>query len=149
MLAILVSNFSYANEQKALNCPSLEKVIETYQTAIVNWNENEFRKLFFNYSIPWIGVEPNKMTGTLPSNDGLEYGSVAGFAKWVATTGKRIEEKMTNIKINSDGYVGNIFYDYEFFIGDKLFSKGSANWSLLKTSQCWKITSKTYSKTAK
>ena len=146
---LIVSNMVLATEYKPKECPNLGQVIQDYQSAIANSDEDKFRNLFFNYSIPWIGINPAKVTGTAPSNDGLEYGSVPGFAKWMVNSGKRFEEKMLEIKTNTNGNVANVFYHYEFFIDGKLFTRGAANWSLIKTAECWKITSKTYSKEAK
>ncbi len=145
LIVIIFSSFCSAKETESKSCPNLNDVIETYQTSVSQKDEQAFLNLFLSYSIPWVGVNPAKRQGNLPSNEGLVYGAVPGFTNWLVNSGIKFEETMSDIKINTDGNVASIFYKYEFLLDDKLYSTGSVSWSLIKTANCWKIASKIYS----
>lgn len=145
LIIITFSGFTSAKVTESTSCPSLSDVIESYQTSVAQKNEQEFLNLFLSYSIPWVGVNPAKRMGNLPSNEGLIYGAVPGFTNWLVNSGIKFEETMTDIKINTDGNVASVFYKYEFLLDNKTYSTGYVSWSLIKTTDCWKIASKIYS----
>jgi hypothetical protein len=53
----------------------------------------------------------------------------------------KFEEKISDIRIQTDGDVGTVYYTYEFFRNEKLIRNGSKSWHLVRNFNGWRINS--------
>jgi len=118
----------------------IKQVIKDYQSAIVEKNERNFDLLLQRDLISWLETTPSNRTGTLPSQMGLGTPQ-SGFYIHVFGSDAKFEEKISNIRIQTDGDVGSVFYDYELFKNDESIKNGSTSWHLVRNFEGWRINS--------
>jgi hypothetical protein len=73
--------------------------------------------------------------------DGIGPSQLDGFAKLLATSKDKLEERFRNIEIRQDGPLGLVKFNYDFVINDKVHHSGLAVWQVRKIDGQWKILS--------
>jgi ketosteroid isomerase-like protein len=76
--------------------------------------------------------------------DGVGPSQLDRFAKLLATSKDKLEEKFRNIEIRQDGDLGLVTFNYDFVINDKVHHSGVEVWQLCKIDGEWKILSVTW-----
>jgi ketosteroid isomerase-like protein len=72
-------------------------------------------------------------------------GSYRDFAGYIATGKQRYQEKFSNLRIDTDGIIASLYFDYVFLIDDKENNRGDETWHLVRTAAGGKISSLRYS----
>lgn len=103
---------------------AIEQVVATFRTALINKDKDSFMKLFYSESIPWIGVSTdkslarenaNKPDPKMPDFKKLyATGNPRKFIEGIVKNPARIEETFDNVRIDSDGDVAQVWFDYSF-----------------------------------
>ena len=73
--------------------------------------------------------------------DGIGPSQLDGFAKLLATSKDKLDEKFRNIEIRQDGPLGLVTFNYDFVINDKVHHSGLEVWQVCKMDGRWKILS--------
>ena len=73
--------------------------------------------------------------------DGIGPSQLDGFAKLLATSKDKLEERFRNIEIRQDGPLGLATFNYDFVVNDKVTNSGLEVWQLRKIDGQWKILS--------
>jgi hypothetical protein len=73
--------------------------------------------------------------------DGTGPSQLDGFAKLLATSKDKLEERFQNIEIRQDGPLGLVTFNYDFVINDKVHHSGLEVWQVCKIDGQWKILS--------
>jgi ketosteroid isomerase-like protein len=73
--------------------------------------------------------------------DGIGPSQLDGFAKTLATSKDKLEERFRNIEIRQDGPLGLVTFNYDFVINDKVHHSGVEVWQVCKIDGQWKILS--------
>ena len=73
--------------------------------------------------------------------DGIGPSQLDGFAKLLATSKDKLEERFRNIEIRQDGPLGLVTFNYDFAINDKVHHSGLEVWQVCKIDGQWKILS--------
>ena len=73
--------------------------------------------------------------------DGIGPSQLDGFAKLLATSKDKLEERFRNIEIRQDGPLGLVTLNYDFVINDKVHHSGLEVWQVCKIDGRWKILS--------
>jgi hypothetical protein len=76
--------------------------------------------------------------------DGIGPSELDEFAKFLATSKDKLEEKFQNIEIRQDGPLGLATFNYDFVINDKVTNSGIEHWQVCKIDGQWKILSVTW-----
>ena len=76
--------------------------------------------------------------------DGIGPSQLDGFAKLLATSKDKLEEKFQNIEIRQDGPLGLVTFNYDFVENDKVTNSGIEHWQVCKIDGQWKILSVTW-----
>ncbi len=150
MLGGLASSSHYAVAQTADGSDKvqIERVIATFRAAIVNKDEEAFLRLFLKDDITWTGVTTDASIERLYANrpkPEMERpfkffnSSPRKFISFVITDKEKIDETMSNIRIDSDGDVGQVWFDYNFVRGSYKENWGKESWQMVRTSDGWKI----------
>ncbi|WP_426103963.1 hypothetical protein [Massilia sp. TSP1-1-2] len=130
----------------------IEQVVETFRVSIIKKDADSFMKLFYSDTIPWIGVttdkslareNANKPKPDMPDEQKISAGGsprkfIEGIVK---RTDMTIEEKFDNVRIDSDGDVAQVWFDYSFNRDDYKSNWGKEAWHLVRTDAGWKISS--------
>lgn len=145
VLLFVISASCLADPIEDKNDKALRQIVEDFRTALIEKDEAKFVKLFYDKSIPWIGIEQKENTGDLPSNSGVQQGNQLSFIAWIARVPERVEEKFWDITVQTDGLIAAVSFKYSFHLGDYKSNWGEEYWQLIKTNRGWKINSVIYS----
>jgi hypothetical protein len=78
--------------------------------------------------------------------DGIGPSQLDEFAKLLATSKDKLEERFRNVEIRQDGPLGLVAFNYDFVINDKVHHSGLEVWQVCKIDVQWKILSVTWTK---
>ena len=142
LLGQSISSFAEVTESEAqqISKDEIKQIIAGYQSAIMTKDEKKFDQLLQRDLISWLETTPDNRTGILPSQMGLKTPQ-QGFYHSVFGSDAKFEEKISNIRIQTDGDVASVFYDYEFFKNEKKIKNGSKSWHMVRNFEGWRINS--------
>lgn len=154
-LCLLPSLPAYAEQSTRADVEAIEKVIESFRTSLINKDKPTYMALFFSdkpEDIGWQYVsedtrladirreKPDAIKArNLPSNNFISLIDDA------VATAERREEKFFNTKIDTDGDVASVSFDYSFHANGAKQNWGREMWQLVRTERGWKIFSVIYS----
>lgn len=129
----------------------IQSVVETFRVSLIKKDTATFLKLFLKPNIPWIGVTTDK---TLARQSAGKTDSQAppleklgpddnpkDFIEWIAQNKAPVEETFENVRIDTDGEVAQVWFDYTFIDNGYKQNWGKEAWHIVKTKDGWKIAS--------
>jgi hypothetical protein len=150
-LAALVVVPLYANaaaDPHAEDNAQIQQLIEHFKGAIRTKDSAALRGLF-QPGGSWLqGLDTASLAAVHakePKARQFEPGHYEQFAKFVGAAPKPIEETFDNVRIETDGTVGTVYFDYRFLEDGKQSNHGVETWQLVHTDQGWKISAMLYS----
>ncbi|HEL2957992.1 nuclear transport factor 2 family protein [Stenotrophomonas maltophilia] len=145
----------YAAQNARADVKAIEQVVESFRTSLINKDKPTYMGLFFSDKAEDIGwqvvsedvrlqdirkTRPDAIKARqIPANNfiALIDGAVA--------SPKPTEEKFSNTKIETDGDVASVSFDYSFHDDGVKTNWGKEMWQLVRTERGWKIFSVIYS----
>lgn len=132
----------------------IEAVIEAFRTSIIEKDKAKFTALLFSEDIPWTSVVAEETLArtrkkkpeakrVYPSDD---KGAIE-FIDSIVAEKEPQEEKFENIRIETDGSIASVWFDYSYHDGAKKTNWGKETWQLVRTDGGWKINSVIWSMT--
>lgn len=134
---------------------AIEQVVESFRTSLVNKDKATYMALFFSDKPEDIGwqfvsedtrlehirkTKPDAIKARqIPSNNFMSLIDGA-----IAAKGPR-EETFSNVRIDTDGEIASVSFDYSFLADGKKTNWGKEMWQLVRTEKGWKIFSVVYS----
>ena len=127
----------------------IKLVIDSFHSAIIKKDKAALSALFLPANNSWIAV-PTEQTYRVvhakhPKARRFMPGSYTGFADFIAASPERMEEKFSNVKIETDGAVASVYFDFVFLANGRRQNRGSEAWQLINTGSGWKINALVYS----
>lgn len=130
----------------------IEAVVEAFRTAIINRDQPAFERLFLHEHITWQSVTGDAALARIqqkaPAAQKLKidanrtpYSFIAG----IVASKNSSEETFDNAKIDTDGDLASVVFDYAFLSNGKETNHGKEAWHLLRTPDGWKIASVVWS----
>ncbi len=131
----------------------IAQVVETFRVAIIKKDKDSFMKLFYSETIPWLGVETDASLAlgkaqnpSLPAMPKVSAeGSPRKFIDSIVKRTEAIEETFDNVRIDSDGDVAQVWFDYVYKSNNYKQNWGKEAWHLVRTANGWKINSVIFS----
>ncbi|MCL1636136.1 nuclear transport factor 2 family protein [Luteimonas sp. SX5] len=127
---------------------SVEAVVEAFRASIVDKDKPRFVKLFLHENTAWQSVTGDanldKIRETKPQAVKVRVDAKDGhlsFIDDIVASKDREEEKFRNVKVETDGDIASVFFDYSYHSGGKETNHGKEAWHLVRTDQGWKIVS--------
>lgn len=123
----------------------IKQVVEQFKSSIINKDKATFGTLFYSEDIPFIAVFSDEMR-TRKRVENPNYPAAVNFGKFgsvlkMISDDEEQEEKIWNLKVQTDGYLGTVHFDYSDHLDGKMRAWGTESWSLVKVEESWKITS--------
>lgn len=131
---------------------AIERVVESFRTAIIARDKDRFLGLFLQDNVNWQPVlgddslarvrskRPDAVKARLdPANNHR------AFADNVVRSAESSEEVFSNVRIDTDGDLATVTFDYIYLAGGKETNRGKEAWILVRTESGWKISSLAYS----
>ena len=137
-------------EDPAHSRQQIEAVVDTFRTALIKKDKEAFLRLFVKEDIVWIGVTTDASVEMLYANrprpemkrpPKLFPGTLGGFIDAVAKDPTPVEEIFSNVRIETDGEVAQVWFDYIFMEGSYRANWGKESWQLVRLDAGWKIAS--------
>ena len=147
-MSILLFAPESAFAQDAADKQQIERGIATFRTAIIDKDKDAFLKLFLNENIAWTGTtgdasieriyarRSDPTWARLPKNFSS---NPRAFIDSIAKRTARVDEIFSNVRIDSDGDVAQVWFDYSFNIGDYKQNWGKESRQMVRTGTGWKI----------
>lgn len=148
MLAGLFISPQYAVAQVEDGKAQIERVIENFRSAIVNKDEEAFVKLFVNEDVTFAGVTTDASIEMLYANrpkpqmkrpSKLFFTTPRKFISSVTKAEEKVDETVSNVRIESDSDVGQVWFDYSVVNGSYKKMWGKESWLVVRTADGWKI----------
>ena len=140
-----------ARESSQVYKDEIKTMVETFRLSIINKDKETFKSLFYSDSIPWIVVFSDEMVNArrkvkpdFPRT--VDFGKFGPPVKMISETEEQ-EEKMWNIKIETDGYLGTVHFNYSDHKNGIKKAFGTEAWDLVREESEWKIVSVKYTVT--
>lgn len=124
-------------------------VLESFSQALLEKDKARYMSLFFSDRPEEIGwqhvsedtrlteirkIKPDAIKARrLPGNNFISL-----IDESVGTTESR-EERFYNVKIDTDGEIASVLFDYEFYAAGAKTNWGKEHWQLVRTEKGWKI----------
>ena len=133
---------------------ALQAVVESFRTSIVQKDKPRFVALFFSDKpelVTWQAVvdDPSLrwIQKTRPQAVKARYrldNNFVTFIDGIIASKSHEEEKFSNLRIDTDGEVASISFDYIYLTDGRATNRGREKWLLVRTEQGWRITSVVY-----
>ncbi len=130
---------------------AIEQVVEAFRVSIIKKDKEQFMKLFYSDSIPWIGVTTDNSLARINAKQsaaGKEAipkirggGNLTSFIEDIVGNPNPVEETFDNVRIDSDGDVAQVWFDYVFVDNGYKANAGKEAWHMVRTANGWKINS--------
>lgn len=126
-------------------------VIEKFRVSILNKDKETFSSLFYSDDIPWIAVFSDEMLEAKRKEKpdyprSVNFGKFGPPVRMISEDGAQ-EEIIKNIKIETDGYLGSVHFDYIDVRDGIKKAHGTEAWDLVNDQSGWKIVSVKYTVT--
>lgn len=146
LFALLLAGVNIA---RATDTDDVQQVMDAYHEAVVQHDGARLAALFIPQGSTWLNVLSDEAYAAAraksPDAQKVRVGSVADFAKLVATSKAAFNPTHTHLQMNSDGTIASVYFDFVFYIDGKAQNSGSEAWQLVKGSTGWRIAAITYS----
>jgi hypothetical protein len=126
----------------------IQQLVDRFKGAIIAKDGNALHGMFLPGGSWLQGVDKpslDKVRAKQPDAQQFSPGNYEQFAKFIATAPKPVEETFNNVRIETDGIVGTVYFDYHFLVEGKSMNHGTETWQLVHTDTGWKISAMLYS----
>lgn len=140
--------------QDAVARQQIEQLIDNFQKAIVAKDTARFMQLFLREDISWTVAYSDDSVKrynahlkdpTIPLATKIQGGSPRSFIESIARAKDPRSETISNVRIDTDGDIAQVWFDYAFMKGDYRSAWGKESWQLVRTESGWKIAAVTWS----
>lgn len=157
-LVILASGLqpALAKQNDPADVAAIHKVVEQFRTSIINKDKPTFTSLFFSdkpEEVTWqwvvddVGIallrkrKPDAHKAIrVPGENYLSF-----IDSIVKPDARPAEEKFSDVRVDTDGEVAAVNFDYSYLDGGRETNWGREMWQLVRTDAGWKIISIIYS----
>ena len=126
----------------------IEAVIETFRTAIIDRDRDRFSQLFLHDQPIWQRVVSDEGLQRMRQKDPGAMkvrvnpeSTYLSFIDGIVASQRRTEETFENIRIDTDGDIASVYFDYSFNADGRRTNYGKEAWHLVNTGEGWKIVS--------
>jgi hypothetical protein len=151
-MALLSTPFAHAATPSTPTATAeINQLVATFKAAIIAKDGAKLDTLFIPENSSWFSaldqasLELSRVKKPEAQRVRPEPDAYKGFTKFVGSTNHAIEEKFDNVRIDTDGIVGSVYFDYVFLLDGKPTNHGNETWQVVRTDNGWKINAMLYS----
>jgi hypothetical protein len=133
---------------------AIGRVVESFRTSIIRKDKPTYMGLFFSDKpgdIGWQFVSEDTRLAHIRQGkpDAIKARNIPAnhfisLIDAVVATPEPREETISNVRIDTDGEIASVSFDYRFLANGKPTNWGREMWQLVRTEQGWKIFSVVY-----
>lgn len=134
--------------QPADSKAQIEQIADSFRAAIANKDETAFMKLFLKEDITWTGITTDASIDRIYAarpDPRLKRpfkhfnSSPRSFFSTILKASGKVDETISNLRIDSDGDVAQVWFDFTYVNGGYKENWGKESWQMVRTSDGWKI----------
>ncbi|MCD2515212.1 nuclear transport factor 2 family protein [Massilia sp. G4R7] len=133
----------------AADVAAINKVVEQFKAAIIAHDGKTLGSLFLQDHDSWLSVADDgvwaKVKARNPKARKVFPGSWKKFAEMIQNADKPVEERFYNVRIDTNGAVASVWFDFDFLDDGKVTNRGSESWQMVRAEDGWKISSMLFS----
>lgn len=134
---------------RAADVAAIQKVVEQFKAAIIARDGKTLGSLFLQDHDSWLSVADDaiwaKMKAHNPQSRKVIPSSWKEFSKFIQDSKTPVEERFYNVRIDTNGAVASVWFDFDFLADGKVTNRGSESWQMVRAEDGWKISSMLYS----
>lgn len=149
---LLVASAALPAKAAGADHPDIRAVIESFRVSIIQRDKPRFLGLFLQEDAPWQMVISDESVARIRHRrpDAIKArfkpdNNPVAFIDGIVKSKDPSEETFSNIRIDSDGDVATVAFDYSFLSNGRSTNSGKECWLLVRTEGGWKITTIAYS----
>jgi hypothetical protein len=127
----------------------IQHVMGAFHQAVVTHDGSKLATLFVAEGSTWLNVLSDeayaRAKSATPDVPKIRLGSYKQFASFVSNSKDALDPKHSRIKIQTDGAIAAVYFDFVFLINGKEENRGAETWHLVKGADGWRIAAITYS----
>jgi hypothetical protein len=149
LIALACLPFGAHASDKASN--EINQLVETFKASIIAKDGKKLESLFLPENSSWYWAydqatfDAQRAKKPATARYVHEADSYKTFTQFVGSTKHAVEEKFSNVRIQTDGAVGSVYFDYVFLLDGKPTNHGNETWQVIRTDNGWKISAMLYS----
>ena len=138
-----------ANTNADADVAAIRQVVQQFQTAIVARDGKTLGSLFVPEGGAWLSALDERTYAAVkarnPAAPRMMPSTWQKFADFVQHAAKPVEERFHDVRIDTNGTVASVWFDFDFLVDGKVTNQGSETWQLVRTDDGWKINAMLYS----
>jgi hypothetical protein len=126
----------------------VQQLVERFKHAILVKDGEAMRGMFLPSGSGFRVLDRTSLAAVRAKNTEAKQinpGSYEDLAKLLSTSPATLEETFDNVRIDTDGTVGMVWFDYRVIKDGKQTNHGVETWQVVRESDGWKITAMLYS----
>jgi hypothetical protein len=150
-IALFATPFAHAATASSTATSEIKQLVDTFKAAIIAKDGAKLDTLFVPENASWFSaLDQGSLEQTRTKKPDAkrirpEPDAYKGFTKFVGSTTHAIEETFDNVRIDTDGTIGSVYFDYVFLLDGKPTNHGNETWQVVRTDDGWKINAMLYS----
>ena len=128
---------------------AINQVVEQFKGAIIAHDGDALTRLFLQDHDSWLAVADEATFSAArarnPAAPKVNPSTWKEFAAFIKSSPKQVEERFYRVRIDTNGAVGAVWFDFDFLIDGKVTNRGSESWQMVRAPDGWKISSMLYS----
>jgi len=149
---LLAAPIAHASSPSAIAAKAeINQLVDTFKAAVIAKDGAKLGTLFVAENSSWFSamdsasLERTRAKKPDAKRVRAEPDAYKGFTTFVGGTTHTIEETFDNVRIDTDGIVGSVYFDYVFLLDGKPTNHGNETWQVVRTDEGWKINAMLYS----
>lgn len=134
-------------ENPAESRQKIEAVIKAFGKAMADKDKEGFMRLFLREDITWVGVYTDgsvaryraSLKDPAQPSPKTNAATPRKFIESIARAPEARTETFENVRIDTDGEMAQVLFDYSFMVGDYRNNWGKESWQMVRTENGWKI----------
>ncbi|MDB5960958.1 MAG: hypothetical protein JWP59_2252, partial [Massilia sp.] len=149
LFSMCLTGQAHAANPNETDAAAIGAVVEQFKSAIIAHDGDTLRSLFLQDHDSWLAVADEATFSAAkarnPAARKVMPSTWKQFAEFVQNSPKPVEERFYKVRIDTNGAVGAVWFDFDFLIDGKVSNRGSESWQMVRTENGWKISSMLYS----
>ena len=127
----------------------IQQVVDRFQVALKAHDAKGVSALFLNDDVSWytaLGEASfTKVKEKHPEVAPYKAGTLKQFTDFIGSGKVAVEERFHDVRIDTDGTVASVYFDFDFVADGKVANHGAETWQMVRTPDGWKIVAMLYS----
>jgi hypothetical protein len=145
--SLLIPTASLAGSKQDVS--DIQQVMDSFHRAVVAHDGAKLSTLFIPEGSTWLNILSNdayaRARAKSPEVPKIRVGSYKVFASFVSSSKAALDPRHSQVKIQTDGVIAAVYFDFVFRIDGKEENRGTETWQLVKGPEGWLIAAVTYS----